>query len=89
MSKHTPGPWEADGTEVIGQIEWTYEIATAWSNAEISVDDAEANARLIAAAPDLLEVVERFATFEWLGESEMNDLVKKCRAIMARIKENG
>ena len=65
MSKHTPGPWqyvlqggttlfitEADGSTII--CVRVTENTTAHSR-------LAANARLIAAAPDLLEALRRFA----------------------------
>lgn len=65
MSKHTPGPW------VIRQgDEWTNSIVTQhgtlpngeandWEVASYNLrrDEAKANARLIAAAPELLEAL--------------------------------
>ena len=64
MSKHTPGPWNAkeewlykgkhhtagNGPEVLGIC-----IVRRHSDADGRCEVAEANARLIAAAPDLLE----------------------------------
>jgi hypothetical protein len=73
MSKHTPGPWFADsggkiwrrdpselyqnGGGVAGDepLAWTYE---GWSDEGLQGYPVEANARLIAAAPDLLEALE-------------------------------
>ena len=58
MSKHTPGPWTA-----IFQEDWrSTKVVTAdgrWI-ADVSMfgDSADANARLIAAAPELLEAVQ-------------------------------
>ena len=52
MSKHTKGPWEAHETEV-------YFPHCAGGLSVRHCPDAEANARLIAAAPELLEALER------------------------------
>lgn len=62
MGKHTPGPWfyqersdaythivRGDGNRFITQL------------AQDTSGEAEANARLIAAAPELLDVVKRIA----------------------------
>jgi hypothetical protein len=52
--EHTPGPWTVDGSDVhasgfiVAQVSWRLE---EW----------EANARLIAAAPELLKALEPFA----------------------------
>lgn len=62
MSKHTPGPWrveEWDGVPlrittdsvIVARVEWDQPIA----------DEDEANARLIAAAPDLLEAAQNLS----------------------------
>lgn len=79
MSKHTPGPWNfrtayngdcgisADGTGVF--VEAFAEIRNSGENAR---EEAGANAKLIAAAPDLLEAGRNILdTFEaWDGMSE-------------------
>lgn len=77
-TKHSPGPWYVgSGTYegrniystafVTDDEGFTYQpvVATAEDN-EVACWDA--NARLIAAAPDLLEACETFA--EWLGREE-------------------
>ena len=60
-AKHTPGPWRA----VPGCPEWTVEAdgrGEVWNVAVVCDDcddsDTEANARLIAAAPDLLAALK-------------------------------
>jgi hypothetical protein len=55
---HTPGPWFASGTDVkpLGDrpfICWT-------GTPERDLSEAQANARLIAAAPDMLAALEAF-----------------------------
>ena len=60
-NKHTPGPWKARkaakrGGYVIGQDPATPFIGGHYVN--ISHTPQEANARLIAAAPDLLEAAK-------------------------------
>ena len=64
MSKHTPGPWEqppaprstldieAPSAGVIARVEPLGDDAEGWS-------EALSNARLIAAAPDLLAALEK------------------------------
>lgn len=51
MSKHTPGPWKLDRNSVLIPIA-PYEWAEAYGG-------TEANARLIAAAPMMLELLKR------------------------------
>ena len=55
--KHTPGPWrEEDGRYVYGASPCNHCIVDTMAAPMIESDEeAQANARLIAAAPDLLE----------------------------------
>ena len=53
MSAHTPGPWDVPNKSV--KIRGCNFLATVhWED-----DEAEANARLIAAAPDLLAAIRK------------------------------
>lgn len=45
----------------------------------------EVTKRMIEAAPDMMRVVQRFATTEWMGEAELNLWVKECREIMRKV----
>ena len=59
-TKHTPGPWTATLANTIIPAKRTRIIATAWRNSELpSIPEEEqaANAKLIAAAPELLEAL--------------------------------
>lgn len=56
MSKHTPGPWMATGARVdmgagrvTAGLDWSFDVDPG---------EARANARLIAAAPDLLKALK-------------------------------
>ena len=56
MSKHTPGKWEVgekcyDGIRI--EVDKKCSVANVWG------ENNEANARLIAAAPDLLEACKK------------------------------
>ena len=57
--KHTPGPWDTRGFDFIGTAESAYQTIAYCSDhrnkAPRHPDETLANARLIAAAPDLLE----------------------------------
>jgi hypothetical protein len=61
-AKHTPGPWFIDGHDRNGQRivrQEHMEIATCWHHCVQSIaEEMEANARLIAAAPELLEALQ-------------------------------
>lgn len=67
MDKHTPGPWVVDINHATGNPEFIrtfisssdggdmYDIANVWCD---ETGNAKANARLIAAAPDLLAALQ-------------------------------
>jgi len=71
MSGHTPGPWDANISKgcfsiTVGQPKSDYEIIAMVTNYECSRPDAErdANARLIAAAPELLAACEQLTELD-------------------------
>ena len=56
MSKHTPGPWEANGVIVTaGRESFRALFDCKPISMTLSAEECEANAQLIAAAPELLE----------------------------------
>lgn len=56
MSKHTPGPWKTTHSEVGG---YRVSDSTGWGVAVVLKDtNDEANARLMAAAPQMFEALE-------------------------------
>ena len=57
--KHTPGPWVAEDYAGAGSVPW-YVVPHDHKGtiAALTGLDAEANARLIAAAPDMLEALQ-------------------------------
>lgn len=59
MNAHTDGPWVSEGQFITGPGRIT--LAEAFISLEPEIDiDAEANARLIAAAPDMYEALVDF-----------------------------
>ncbi len=71
VGEHTPGPWEAIGWEVHAAEEERCYIG-AVTSADTGGDEAFANARLIAAAPDLLEAAK--AAQQWLAHGNPDNL---------------
>ena len=65
MNKHTPGPWIAGNgkkgtpaeTSVYAEIK-DIQVKIAWCDATLGYPHCVANARLIAAAPDLLRALQ-------------------------------
>lgn len=98
-SKHTPGPWTAchEGKCSCGQV-WSktadHPVATVtrgeWGDpgcpyGEVSRECANANARLIAAAPELLEALQGLVSVlnpEILGSP--NSPLEIARAVIAK-----
>ena len=74
-TQHTPGPWTHKATASLGPQYAVYgesdrtgrDVAVVYNNG----NEAEANARLIAAAPELLEALEKAA--DWLSRSTRID----------------
>ncbi|WP_127812463.1 hypothetical protein [Bordetella avium] len=70
-TKHTPGPWKCQlAKSGSGRLQVSgprgEQIAILWRS---SKETTEANARLIAAAPDLLEALEEAIDLAWIEDS--------------------
>lgn len=89
MTKHTPGPWHhvMDGFRITIGNKKTGRTTTPHNYMVAEIPDnsfiAEANARLIAAAPELLEALEDILS-SGIGLSNRLDL--KARAAIAKAK---
>ena len=88
-TKHTPGPWEADDYAVQSPANERLQIRE--QSVRIMSAERQANARLIAAAPELLEachaICRAFCITRESDEAEqaaLNDAYNKCRAAIAR-----
>ena len=58
ITQHTSGPWKAEKYCIWGGL--NYEIYVAGTQTALAVETQQANARLIAAAPDLLAALQEF-----------------------------
>jgi hypothetical protein len=74
QAQHTPGPWATNGPALIVTNDaWHHEIAIVknqnnnHSGSNVSPEESEANACLIAAAPELLEALELLMNSRWLS----------------------
>ncbi len=65
MSKHTPGPWH------VFSIYAQHEVRTP-TDTLVAVANDRANARLIAAAPELLSALKAMLTHMGMDEDEWN-----------------
>lgn len=107
MSKHTPGPWYAFWNENFWQINTSSDefqnmaVGDVCESSEIydknhkPHDHSEANAKLIAAAPDLLEALEglldRYTSLVSCGDcgywnAEVEEEVIASRAAIAKAR---
>jgi len=93
MSKHTPGPWEAvkrnDGYGDSYMLVQTVQEPGGWEIADVRADVPchKANARLISAAPELLEALE--ALIEETDPMQLNAGEPWCRVRAAIAKAKG
>ena len=96
-TKHTPGPWEVDERILAGQRQPNFRIFAANQVCELTTPEGfyrspaetEANARLIAAAPEMLELLT--LALPYIDESEQfnaphkKTLSKRVRAIIGEV----
>jgi len=61
MSKHTPGPWVIGNPAEIHAPDGTRIVACCQTHDDAREDQSETNARLISAAPELLESAQEMA----------------------------
>jgi hypothetical protein len=95
LTAHTPGPWRTQGWVPT----WAYiPVKDASHNLVASLypyelrnytrEQVEANARLIAAAPDMLDVLDRFSKFPFahqgIAEGPLAVMIKQARAAIAK-----
>ncbi|HEJ3157152.1 hypothetical protein JTL84_12510 [Pseudomonas aeruginosa] len=96
MSKHTPGPWAALKVEqAVHEQDYYIEsergVVGYWKGGKSWHDDdkwvlTEADARLISAAPELLDALEACLAriTEEVADSEFLDEVEQARAAIAK-----
>jgi len=82
---HTPGPWQAIGSAIEDCAEPRTVVAFANDNGPTESEE-RANARLIAAAPDLLAALEKRLKPD-VGRTDGLTECGECRALQSRKKE--
>jgi hypothetical protein len=97
-AKHTPGPWGVAYLDKNGQavVKGEHiEIATCWHHCVGAIEkEMHANARLIAAAPELLEALRAFIKAEYLlpnlsGPAAVAVIEARGKAVVAILKATG
>lgn len=90
MSKHTLGPWVVTRVSKSTILKDIYVSAGSERIARVvvpatasSIDEYEANARLIAAAPDLLEALEKISKMD-VGNPYARGCAEIARAAIAK-----
>ena len=95
MNKHTPGPWGVAYKDKHGQSvvkNEHIEIATCWHHCVGEIEkEMHANARLIAAAPDLLQALKIISIWAENGstEKDFDDIAKLANETLEKAKEDG
>ena len=97
MSGHTPGPWAVGFSDGSGVDEGAYIVArdstvvvrggNPQGDLEFGVQ-LEPDARLIAAAPELLDVIQEILDYSGGANSALDDeyVVERARAVVAKAK---
>lgn len=85
MNQHTPGPWKvrkdyAGAMAVVSETRFVARVGP------LNIDHAEANARLIAAAPELLSAADQVANGSHLDDIPNHD-DNSLRMIASRIAD--
>ena len=84
MSKHTPGPWSAEPTPQSSYWDWKVNVSRFYIG--IDTPHSEADARLIAAAPELLAALRSMvaAVDRQPRESALDGLADSAREVIAK-----
>jgi hypothetical protein len=83
-AKHTPGPWTHgvhDETLIVGGGRV---VAEVWGYAPTDHERMEVDARLIAAAPEMLEALQRALPEIAVAFGPESEVVAECRAAIAK-----
>ena len=85
MDKHTEGPWSKDGTEIRGAYASSGIVAVTPTIEDGGVIERVTNARLIAAAPELLEAVRDLLYAATLPLKEKGERWDSARALVEKV----
>lgn len=79
---HTPGPWDVDGRDIFCRLHSGSSIKVVVAKVAGSDDEADANARLIAAAPEMLEALQIAEELHQVGVLNADE------ELLRRVKES-
>jgi len=90
---HTPGPWDVQDPLGDGPNKWIYADGLYIAEVDGEREEAEANARLIAAAPELLDRLQEYYDHQCALKEESRDLapedLQELEALLAGIQGTG
>lgn len=97
MTGHTPGPWHLEGFKIVGPEHRSWhncqKIATAWycyRGDSTDVEQNHANARLIAASPELRDMLQRnldaWEDEELYIKDDHSELIDATRLLLERLE---
>lgn len=82
--KHTPGPWFENGVTVMtGQTSLAH-VLNPYKGVVRARDRVEANARLMAAAPELLEALQDMLVLQAGISADPQDTLQRARAAIEK-----
>lgn len=89
MSRHTPGPWTAEGwnNTTVNAADGSTITAAPGGVRGAKISEIQANARLIAAAPDLLAALELFLAQYHVPGSAYREARPEIQAALAAISK--
>jgi hypothetical protein len=89
MTKHTPGPWSAIGADVKTAGPNSHIICWTGLRSDVELEELRANARLIAAAPDMLNALLDVLDFWDDPDMSMSELKERVRYAIAKAQGEG
>ena len=94
--KHTPGPWKAQSHQRASLAEASVEIEsksgrTICDMGDYPNDEDRANARLIASAPEMMELLKRAVSPSLTGDNYQPSIIwyNEARTLISRINPKG
>ena len=86
-TEHTQGPWRIDGKTRFG--DFTIAAGESVKTCQfIAKTQSEANARLIAAAPELLKALKELCADKYLADPINSDRMKNARVAISKVGGN-